>query len=77
MPLYEYFCRNCQSDFETLVSAGKRDQGAACPQCGGAKVARKISLMAHPVVRSGKSGGSSEPFNCGAPSCCGGTCAMD
>jgi putative FmdB family regulatory protein len=77
MPLYEYVCRNCNSDFEALVAAGRRDEGTACPQCGGAKVARKISLMANPVVKTGKSGGSSEPFSCGAPSCCGGGCSLD
>lgn len=77
MPLYEYICRECGNDFEAIVASGKRDEGSSCPQCGDAKVARKISLMAHPVVKSGKSGGSSEPFSCGAPSCCGGGCAMD
>ena len=80
MPLYEYVCRACDTDFEALVSTGRRDSAdAACPQCGATKTARKISLMAQPVVKSGgRSGGASEPFGCGAPGgCCGGACAMD
>ncbi|BDI34332.1 hypothetical protein CCAX7_63830 [Capsulimonas corticalis] len=78
MPLYEYVCRDCHTDFEALVPASRRDDSpAACPQCAGVKVARKISLMAAPVIRSGAGGKSSEPFSCGAPSCCGGGCAID
>jgi putative FmdB family regulatory protein len=77
MPIYEYVCRECRSDFEALVPASRRDEGAAaCPQCQSTKVARKISLVAGHVVKSGKSGGSPEPFSCGAPSCCGGGCMM-
>lgn len=77
MPLYEYVCRACDTDFEALVPTSRRD--AACPQCGAAKTARKISLMAQAVVKEGRrSGGASEPFHCGAPGgCCGGACAMD
>jgi len=80
MPLYEYVCRACDTDFEALVPASRRDAAeTACPQCGAAKTARKISLMAHPVVKGdGRSGVSPEPFNCGAPGGgCGGACATD
>jgi len=80
MPLYEYVCRACDTDFEALVPASRRDAAdATCPQCGATKTARKISLMAQAVVRQGgRPGGSSEPFHCGAPGgCCGGACATD
>ena len=78
MPLYEYVCRACQTDFEALVPASRRDSSeTACPKCGATKTARKISLMAPSVVRAG---GKSSPtdFDCGAPGgCCGGACAFD
>jgi len=80
MPLYEYVCRACDTDFEALVPASRRDAAdTACPQCGVTKTARKISLMAQAVVREGgRTGGASEPFSCGAPGgCCGGACATD
>ena len=80
MPLYEYVCRACDTDFETLVPASRRDAAdTACPRCGAAKTARKISLTAQTVVKEGSgSGGSAQPFNCGAPGgCCGGACAAD
>lgn len=74
MPLYEYVCRECRANFEALIPSSRRDDGAACPQCAGVEVARKISLMAAPVIRSGV---PSEPFSCGAPTCCGGGCSVD
>ena len=77
MPLYEYVCRQCHADFEALVPAARRDAAdAPCPRCGATRTARKISLTAPAVV---KSGGTSAPsFDCGAPGgCCGGSCAID
>ena len=73
MPLYEYVCRACHADFEALAPASRRDApDLPCPRCAGVKVARKVSLAAPSVVRSG---GASQPasFDCGAPGgCCGG-----
>lgn len=34
MPLYEYYCENCDSVFETLRSIAKSEDPAACPSCG-------------------------------------------
>ncbi len=75
MPLYEYLCRACRTDFEALVPAAHRDAAeTACPHCGERKTARKISLMARPVVAEGGSS-APVPMDCGAPGgCCGGAC---
>ena len=65
MPLYEYVCRQCHSDFESLVPAGRRDAAdTPCPRCGATRTARKISLTAPAVV---KSGGSAVPNLTAAP----------
>ncbi len=79
MPLYEYVCRACDTDFEALVPASRRDApDTTCPQCGAAKTARKISLTAQAVVRDGGRSAMPGPFHCGAPGgCCGGACAAD
>ena len=76
MPLFEYVCRTCHKDFELLVSASQRDTPQqACPACGEHKIARKISLMAKPVVRSG--GTEAPAYDCGASGgCCGGACGL-
>lgn len=43
MPLYEYTCTSCESDFELLV----RNEGdAKCPRCGTAKLEKHFSVPA-------------------------------
>ena len=36
MPLYEYYCDNCDKVFEALRSIAQSDQPAKCPECGAA-----------------------------------------
>ena len=36
MPLYEYYCDNCDKVFEALRSFKDSDQPAKCPECGAA-----------------------------------------
>lgn len=46
MPIYEYRCRQCQDEFETLVR-NIRDEGQIeCPQCGSTELERVLSLCA-------------------------------
>ncbi|MFN2446935.1 MAG: zinc ribbon domain-containing protein [Vicinamibacterales bacterium] len=46
MPIYEYRCRRCSAEFETLVRAGSTPQ---CPQCAGQELERLLSL---PAIKS-------------------------
>ena len=34
MPLYEYYCENCDDVFEALRSVSASDEPAPCPKCG-------------------------------------------
>ncbi len=43
MPIYEYRCRACRHDFETLVRAGDTP---ACPSCATTDLEKQISLFA-------------------------------
>jgi putative FmdB family regulatory protein len=43
MPIYEFSCRGCQQQFETLVRTGDT---AECPSCGGQELDRVVSLFA-------------------------------
>ena len=43
MPMYEYACRHCGREFETLVRAGSTP---ACPGCAGTDLERLLSLPA-------------------------------
>lgn len=33
MPLYEYKCTTCESQFELLMPMSKSDQAVTCPSC--------------------------------------------
>ncbi len=70
MPLYEYVCESCQSEFEALVNNGDE---VTCPHCEGTQLRRNLSLPAAPVSKLasmplGGCGDLSLP-PCGAPGC--------
>ena len=64
MPLYEFSCAKCSTEFEELVMSSKPEAMAevACPVCGSHKLRKKVSAFASSVK-----GGSSAAA--GAASC--------
>ena len=74
MPLYEYFCPPCNSQFEVLRPASKMDDTATCPS-GHTTNNRVLSLFA-PLPRS-ESAVATMPMTTmgGGDSCCGGSCS--
>ena len=44
MPIYAFVCRDCQHEFEELVS--RMGASAACPSCGSQKVDRRLTVPA-------------------------------
>ena len=69
MPLYEYTCRNCERDFEALVSARGGDE-VRCPKCDGAELDRHFGLPARGrVVESAATNCRGDGPPCGAPGC--------
>ena len=73
MPLYEYVCSDCNSEFELLVRGQQRP---ACPHCGSRSLDKQLSVpAAHtaggslPLCETPTSGG------CGLPQCGPGRCA--
>ena len=46
MPIYEYTCKGCGHEFETLVLAGTVP---SCPSCQGQELEKRISM---PAVKS-------------------------
>lgn len=45
MPLYDYHCRDCQLQFETLVRAGTTP---VCPRCGSVALDKQVSAPVPP-----------------------------
>ncbi|MFQ5612331.1 MAG: zinc ribbon domain-containing protein [Anaerolineae bacterium] len=68
MPLYEYYCADCQTRFEALRPISKADAQIQCRECESIKTSRVPSVVA---AYTGGSARSSEPgLNVGG--CCGG-----
>ncbi len=44
MPIYEYVCRKCGTEFEQLVLSSTRE--IKCPECGSTDSEKKISAVA-------------------------------
>ena len=84
VPLYEYYCSDCQSKFELLVSydASEADD-IVCARCHGGRVRKLLSVFARPrAVAAGDAFGAygdddygdSESDYGGGCACGGGGC---
>lgn len=67
MPLYEYTCKDCTTEFETLVFSA--DEVVECPQCESEAVEKQMSVPAAPKVKSLPMGCSTQGPPC-SPKCC-------
>ena len=68
MPLFEYTCESCQSQFELLVRGSDKPK---CPECGSAKLEKAWSV---PAAHTG--GKSNELPVCGPMPSSGGGCGL-
>ncbi|MBI4862512.1 MAG: zinc ribbon domain-containing protein [Candidatus Riflebacteria bacterium] len=72
MPIYEYDCTACNKPFDLLIPVSRRDEPAACPECGSTRTHRKVSLFS---ARSTSSDGASHAVaGSGCGSCASGSC---
>ncbi len=74
MPLYEYYCVECNHSFDSLRPMSKADAVIKCPKCASTQASRVLSLVAAPS-RGEKvaAGGPLQPMSMGG-GCCGGSC---
>jgi putative FmdB family regulatory protein len=75
MPLYEYYCSDCKSTFELLVSHLHADD-VVCTKCHGEKIRRLLSVFALTGKASEESGydGYDTSADGGSCGCGGGSC---
>lgn len=76
MPIYEYVCRDCRKEFETLLRGGATPE---CPSCHSARLDKKLSVFAASVPTAFGAAKSIPEMACGA---CGdprgpGACSLD
>jgi putative FmdB family regulatory protein len=77
MPLYEYYCPQCETRFELLRSMGRSDDPATCPN--GHRGAERVLSVFSPVSKGADGqtapiGGGSSCDTCTSSSCS--TCPM-
>lgn len=70
MPIYEYYCNQCQQTFTALRPMSQADAIIGCDQCDSVETHRVLSLFAIKV-----SGGADRPVASGGGCGCGGACA--
>jgi putative FmdB family regulatory protein len=75
MPIYEYHCDRCETEFEQLI---RGSEPAECPHCKAQSVEKLLSVPASPSA-----GGQELPMcrpmpaaGCGLPQCGMGGCGM-
>jgi len=70
MPIFEYSCDDCGTNFEKLVRRSADADAIECPQCGQKHLTTRYSTFA---ARNGGSKTAAQPaMDCGAGACCGG-----
>jgi len=74
MPMYEYYCADCQTKFDALRQMSQADTVIQCKNCESKRTTRVLSLFATLSSSRGSetsSAGASASFGGG---CCGGSC---
>jgi putative FmdB family regulatory protein len=64
MPIYEYRCKECATDFEDLIRNAADEEALRCPECGSPDCTRQMSTF-------GLAGSVRKPITAGASSCAG------
>ena len=72
MPIYEYICDECKTQFEKIVI--NKQQEISCPKCASKKATIQLSVFA---TANGSSTPSSGFSGGGGGSCCGGGCGCN
>jgi putative FmdB family regulatory protein len=72
MPIYEYVCEDCQTEFEKIVI--NKQQEITCPKCAGTKNKIQLSVFATANGSGSSSKGPSFSGGGGGGGCCGGGC---
>lgn len=57
MPIYDYRCRSCEHEFDTLRNVRDDDRDVECPECHAQNAERKISLTSLGAFLRSLSGG--------------------
>ena len=74
MPLYEYACQKCESEFELLI---RSDETPECPGCGNRQLEKQMSVPAAHMAGGELPVCGAPRTGCGLPQCGMGGCPME
>jgi putative FmdB family regulatory protein len=63
VPIYEYYCADCKTDFDKLVKISDANAKQECPECGGRHTQKKLSTFA---TSGGSIGQGAAASSCGS-----------
>ncbi len=72
MPIFEYKCLKCETEFERLILGTASENGIECPQCHSHEVEKLFSSFSG---MSRSSDGTTRSLSSGCSSCTASTCA--
>lgn len=61
MPIYEFKCKSCHREFESLVASFSAVDTVKCEQCGSSDITRILSTVNSKVQRTGSVPTSASP----------------
>lgn len=72
MPIYEYVCDECKTQFEKIVI--NKHETIACPKCASKKATIQLSVFATAGTNGSSPSGGFSPGSGAGGGCCGGGC---
>jgi len=72
MPIYEYICDDCKSQFEKIVI--NRQQEISCPKCSSKKATIQLSVFSSAIAGDSSKSSSGSGSSGSGGACCGGGC---
>jgi putative FmdB family regulatory protein len=72
MPIYEYQCQSCDSEFEALIFG---QEIPCCPECESQEVDRKMSIFSHKSDGGGYASSQGQGQGSGCSGCSSTNCA--
>ena len=69
MPIFEYICKKCESQFELFIRGESDAQAAACPECQSKRIEKQFSVFGMSGVEARGSGSGASCSTCSATSC--------
>ena len=74
MPVYEFTCHSCQTDFDLLCPSGTEAKEVRCPKCHQNHLTKKFSVFG--IVSKGDTI-DLEEGSCSSEACGGESCSSD